>query len=152
MTIYFRFRSVIDLFTSAAVVLIVFLAPASLRLFDFPDVQTAESFGLTMLNTSASLLGFVLAASTFLISHVQHKRFSVLQRAKSYTQLPELVGSNLWRLLLLTIASEITVFVAPGNHKMVMIVMLFLVCWSLTALATLLWVVIRIYSIPLTNE
>lgn len=149
MRFYFRYRIRLDLIISVTGAICVWMPPKGLDIFQRISFSSLEAFSLTILNTSASLLGFVLAASTFLISHIQHPRFSVVRKAVSYIQLPRLIASSLWRLLSLTVASGLLVFVNPNIASTALAVVVGLIIWAFMALWATLWIVIRIYSIPL---
>lgn len=149
MRLYFRHRIYIDILLSVFVTISVLIFPNMPVLIRTIKSSSLEAFSLTVLNTSASLLGFVLAASTFLIAHIQHPRFSIVRKAASYKQLPKLVGSSLWRLLALTVASGLLVFISPTIEHYAIAVFAGMIMWALTAIWATLWIVIRIDSIPL---
>lgn len=152
MSLYFRHRRLLDVAFSLTLVLLIFYYPNRPIVFSYPDKSTREDLAIAVLGTSASLLGFVLAASTFLISHIQGPRFFILRKSRSYIQLPQLVGSNLWRLLLLTIVSGLMNTLQPQLLSISLKILVFIILWSLSALVALLWVVIKIYSIPLQDR
>lgn len=152
MTLYFRYRFFIDFAVSAIITVVLWNAPKSVSLFRFPTFQEYYNIAIAMLGTSASLLGFVLTASTFLISHLQNERFHVLRGERSYRQLTALVASNLWRLLILTGFSAATLLLVPSMFRVGLMLAVFATCWTATALIALIWVIIRIYSIPLAGR
>jgi hypothetical protein len=149
MRYYFRFRFYADLSVAACTTLLLIFIEPRLGLFRDLDGSARESFGLALFSTSATLLGFVLAASTFLISHIQHPRFAILRNADSYGQLPDLVGSNLWRLALTSICGCLVFFIDDKYSSIALLITAFLITWELVAFAAVLWVIIKIYKIPL---
>lgn len=151
MRYYFLHRRLADLLIATLLTALVTAIPRTISPFQAPSPQQYTDIGIAILGVSASLLGLVLAASTFLISHLQHPRFRLLRSAKSYKQLPELVSSNLWRFLLTTLATAITLFIKDSFLTFGLVVILFLACWTLTTFSALLWVVVQIYSIPLAD-
>jgi hypothetical protein len=143
---YFRFRSIVDLIASAALTALIFSGEIKSIIKELPSTDV-NSYVLSLFSISSSLLGFVFAASTFLVAHIQHERFEVIRRAGAYTQLASLVSSSIWRLLALTIGTAVFPF-AIQAHPMAILVT-FCSIWSTWALAALLWAVLRIYAIPL---
>lgn len=152
MRLYFRNRKSLDLVFSFFLCLFIFYYPNRPIIFSYPEISAREDLAIAILGTSASLLGFVLAASTFLISHIQGPRFSILRNSRAYIQLPQLVGSNLWRLLLLTIFSGLINTLQPQFMLFGIKILVFIISWCLTTFIALLWVVIKIYSIPLPDR
>lgn len=133
------------------VTIIIYCAPTSLQLFQIPGRQILNDFALSLMATAASLLGFVLAASTFLISHLQQSKFTLIRISKSYYQLPEIISSSLWRLFYLTLSSGLILFVDLRIYYYAIIFITFIISWTLLALATSLWIVLKIYSIPVES-
>ncbi len=145
---YLKYRRFIDLFIAGLVTAGLYGAPSSMQLFEILSDLSLDNFAISLMATAASLLGFVLAASTFLISHLQQPKFSLVRNANSYSQLPEIVSSSLWRLFISTLSGGVLVFVKAELVHWAMIFLTFIVIWTLLALATSLWIVLKIYSIP----
>lgn len=103
---------------------------------------------LSLFTTAASLMGFVLAAGTFLVSHVRDDAFSVLRRSRSYPQLNKLISSAIWRLFGLSAASLAMLIVGPKLILLAKIAVIYFVSWSGLSLAAMTWIVMQILSIP----
>lgn len=146
---YFKYRRVIDAAICTAIVYFVLFMPSRPSVFIYPSDAVRQNLGFCLIGTSSSLLGFVLAASTFLISHIQQPKFDILRAARSYKQLPELFSSSLWRLFVATIAGGVLAFASPDYLSLAVPFVTFVTAWTLIALAATLWVVLKIYSVPL---
>lgn len=103
---------------------------------------------LSLFTTAASLMGFVLAAGTFLVSHVRDDAFSVLRRSRSYPQLNKLISSAIWRLFGLSAASLAMLIAGPKLILLEKIAVIYFVSWSGLSLAAMTWIVMQILSIP----
>ena len=148
MRYYFKYRVAADLSLPLLICVIVYINPFDISVFTWPGIQARETLGFTLLGTTASMLGFVLAASTFLISHLQNPRFDLLRRSASYEQLPSLVSSNIWRLLITATLSGILPLVNEPHVRPALAILFFSIGWAMIALVALLWVVTKIYSMP----
>lgn len=100
-----------------------------------------------IMGLAASLLGLVLAASTFLVGHVQHERFKLLRQARSWAEFPKLVSACLWRLLVLTIMSGIFCILNDEMFEIFAPALIFLIVISGLALTALVWIVSAIIAI-----
>lgn len=148
MRFYFKRRAILDALIAFLVVISIFYIPWKRPIFHTLSQSATENLAFCLLATASSLLGFVLAASTFLISHIQSPRFDMLRSAASFRQLPKLVSSSLWRLFFTTIAGGALAFVDTTYILVALPFVTFIVAWTLIALAATLWVVLKIYSIP----
>ncbi len=148
MRYYFRFRTAVDLATAILAGGLVYARPETIQVFRELTSGGRETFGLAMFGTAASLLGFVLTASTFLTAILQDSRFDIIRNAKSFQELPELVASTLWRLFALMGGGLSLVFVDPAFSRLAEAATGFLTTWSFSALAALVWVVTKIYALP----
>lgn len=149
MKIYFKYRRYIDYFTATAVAIIVFQPFLTVPVLRWPTDEGFIALTLAIAGSSASLLGFVLAANTFLISHTQHRRLNLLRKSAGYVQLINIMKSNLWRLLALTILSGVSSLVAPAFIQFALIAITFVLALSLISLATLIWATMAVLAIPL---
>ncbi|MCT2399839.1 hypothetical protein [Novosphingobium mangrovi (ex Huang et al. 2023)] len=102
---------------------------------------------LAIFGVAASILGFVLAASTFLVGHVQDKRFDLLRKSKSWQEFPRLVKSSIWWSFTLTVVSGIFSLLRYDVFIFISPIYVFVVCNTLISLGALIWVVIAILSI-----
>ena len=146
MKIYFSYRHLIDYLAASLAALIFYKFVNSINLgFRWPD--DADRVASAIMGVAASLLGLVLAASTFLVGHVQNDRFKLLREARSSAQFPSLVKSCLWRLLALTVVSGISGLTANSSFKDIAMLLTFLIVLSIIALSALVWVTGAIISI-----
>lgn len=150
MRTYFNNRIAYDYAGSLLIALIiVFEAYIPLHLFQWPSAETVPAMALSIAASSASLLGFVLAANTFLISHTQHRRLSLLRKSAGFAQLLDIMKSSLWRLFILTLIAGAGALTAPIHLHAVLIVIAFMISLSGLALAALIWATMSILAIPL---
>ena len=148
MKIYFNNRQLIDYFVALAITAGVFFQSAfSFNIFIWPTGETLIEFCLGVATGSASLLGFVLAANTFLISHTQHKRLGMLRNSDGFSQLIDIMSSNLWRLLVLTFTAGLCSLVTPPFSRYALCGVLFILVLTGMALATLIWSTMAVLSI-----
>ncbi len=150
MRYYFRYRSILDAIIALIIVTLIFCVPWREPIFRPLSQAGLENLAFCLLSSASSMLGFVLAASTFLISHIQNTRFDVLRASASYMQLPKLVASSLWRLFFTTLSGGALAFVGPAYLSLALPFVTFVVVSALIALAVTLWVVLKIYSIPVS--
>lgn len=148
MSWYFSRRYRID-FVLALFLAFLFQYGASGFEFGFRWLPDADrvAFCSAVMGLSASLLGLVLAASTFLVGHVQHDRFKILREARSWAEFPRLVKSALWRLFALTIVTGVATVADGELFQLLAPALVFLVCLSSSAVAALVWVTSAIISI-----
>lgn len=152
MRYYFRYRRIVDFAFALSLTLLVFHAPDAIQIFIHVSADTRQNLALSMIGTGSSLLGFILAASTFLISHIQDQRFELLRSSKSFYQLHEIISSSLWRLLALTVGSGLLLFTNDQHLLLFLMTLHFLIVWSLAALSVTIWTVLRIYAIPVGSH
>ena len=149
MKIYFKNRRYIDYFTAAIFAIMIFQPFVIIPVLRWPTNEGFIALTLAIAGSSASLLGFVLAANTFLISHTQHRRLNLLRKSAGYVQLISIMKSNLWRLFVLTILSGVSSLVDPAFIQFALIAITFVLVLSLIALATLIWATMAVLAIPL---
>lgn len=147
---YLKFRRSSDLLFSIAVTAMVFEGGDLAAAFIYQDAVFLRNLFQILFETSASLLGFVLASVTFLASHVRQPEFKILRDSKSYPDLMSLFSSALWRLAWLMVVSIAAAQIAPGFLKWASVAALFLSLHSLTAIFGLLWITLRILRVPST--
>jgi hypothetical protein len=151
MNFYFKFRVTLDWLIATAIALSVYSIHWRSSPFPIPPEALRQQLGIAMLGAATSLLGFVLAGSTFLMSHLQSESFTLIRRSRSFHQLPYLVASNIWRLFALSIASALALLVNNSFALEALTVLALCTTLSCFALAALLWVIVRIYAIPLRD-
>ena len=144
---YFKYRFIIDIAASAAVVIIIKYLRSPIRIFDSLDADGLRDFLIGLFATSTALLGFVLAASTFLISKTESKRFDLLRKSQSYPLLLRIFTSSLWRLWLLTCSSVIAVFAASSWQIIFEHLILFFGLFAFFGISSLIWVSAKIIRI-----
>lgn len=149
MKLYLKFRRIFDPALSFIIAIFLFYAPSKPLIFHSPGVQNRESISYCLIETSASLLGFILAASTFLISYIQTERFSLIRRKQSYEQLSNILSSTLWRLFYLMIFGVLFFFFDDTYFRFSLAIATFFIIFSMLSLATSLYVVLKIYSLPI---
>ena len=151
MKFYLRCRRFADIIIAILATIALYRAPNSLHVFAVLRGQDLQNFALCLIGAAASLLGFSLAASTFLISHLQQPKFDIVRNAKSYHQLSEIISSNLWRLFFTTIAGGALAFARGDFIYWCAIIVTLVIIWTSLAVATSLWLVVRISSIRTDN-
>lgn len=150
MKLYFSHRRLVDYLLAVLIASLVHIQPfAYIGLLAWPSAELSSSFSLSVSASSASLLGFVLAANTFLISHTQHRRLTMLRKSEGFSQLLQIMRSNLWRLLFLTIYAGVSSLIATQFLEVMMVGLAFAVTLSLIAFAALIWSTMAVLSIPL---
>lgn len=150
MTVYFRYHLAFDVIVSMAASLIFyFLAPQIDLGFAWPSLAERTAFLSALMGASISLLGFVIAASSFLVSHLQHERFALVRSSKSWSQFISLTKSSLWRLLILAVYSGACIFVIPDYYSLWAVGLIFLSSLTVAALSALIWAVTAIFAVPL---
>jgi hypothetical protein len=145
---YFKHHRAAELSFSAAVAAVFFAFRDNARVLVWPEAGQRTDIMLSIMGLSASLLGFVLAASTFLISHVQHPRLELLRDSGGFQQLMRAIGSSLWRLLLLTLCSGMMAVATDGAFKALVPAITFLITLNVLSLSTLIWATMAILKIP----
>ena len=148
MKMYFSYRHFFDYLT-ASLASVIFYKFANFIVLGFrwPADADRVAFASAIMGVAASLLGLVLAASTFLVGHVQNDRFKILREARSWNQFPSLVKSCLWRLLALTVVSGISGLTEKSSFQDIATLLVFLIVLSIMALSALVWVTGAIISI-----
>lgn len=150
---YYKHRIFYDTAISIVVLFIHLLAtriPGNL--FVRLDANSVTNLATNIFTTSASLLGFVLAASTFLVSHIQHNAFAILRQSKSAPELARLIASALWRLFGLTMLSFLLIISGPSIVAATLASVVFFTAWSALALAALTWIVVAILAVPTSDK
>ena len=146
--LYFSYRIAVDIFVSFA-----FAALYQYMSMKFPEIKLLGDnkrfdFLVSIMGIAGSMLGLVLAASSFLIVHVRDERFELLRRSRGWKQFPALVSSNLWRLFTLTALSGFAVFTPKEFQDYLLIFIIALSIACLITLAALIWVVGKVMAIP----
>lgn len=150
MTHYFRHRKILYLLISLSICAAIYAQPlGELKVFEWPAQVDFRALMLSLSASGASLLGFVLAANTFLISHTQHRRLTLLRRSAGYKQLLEIMRSSLWRLFALMIYAGVGSLTSAAFIHLVLIGAGFLITFTAVGLATLIWSTMATLSIPL---
>lgn len=149
MIFYFNNRRWIDYIAATFVVAVIFNPSFHLSIFRYPSDELFVNLMLSIAGSSASLLGFVLAANTFLISHTQHRRLNLLRKSAGYGQLINIMESNIWRLFFLTLLSGVSSLTATGFTQFALMIIAFMLVISSIALATLIWATMAVLALPL---
>jgi hypothetical protein len=102
---------------------------------------------LALFTASGAMLGFVLAASTFLLGHVENERFALLRRSGGWAEFPRLVRSCIWRLMALTAVTYICTFTKGSVFIAISPLIVFIGMLTLMSLSALIWVTTSIMSI-----
>jgi len=145
---YFSYRVLFDWIAGLASSLCFYIFSTKISMgFHWPSDSDRVALASSIMGVSAALLGLVLAASTFLVGHVQHERFKLLREARSWSEFPHLVKSCLWRLFALTIFSGISALCTSDGFHTLAPVLIFLIVISSLSVAALVWVVSAIISI-----
>lgn len=152
MKYYFRHRVVLDILIAIASTYIVFYWSDRPKIFHFSSNSSLENFSFYLFSTAASLLGFILAASTFLVSHIDHPRFELIKLSKSYKQLSLLMSSSLWRLFWTMILSGLMPFFNQQYVQLAVVGLLYSITLTLFSIAATLWVIINVFSIPTADS
>lgn len=148
MKVYFAYRSAIDYASGLLSAAFFHILVNQIDLgFHWPGDTDRVALASAIMGIAASLLGLVLAASTFLVGHVQHNRFRMLREAQSWTEFPRLVKSCLWRLFILTIFSGICSLASDNRFESVAPILVFCVTVTSMSVAALIWVTSAIISI-----
>lgn len=148
MRFYFSSRIMIDYVAGFLSALLFYFLVSEISLgFRWPSDSDRVAMASAVMGTAAALLGLVLAASTFLVGHVQHKRFEMLRNAQSWTEFPRLVKSCLWRLFALTIVSGICIVSNAELFGNIAPFLVFLLVISGISVAALVWIMSAIISI-----
>lgn len=138
MRYYFRYRLIFDwviAFGSASAIVIyvndigLFASSASIdgRIF------------LTTGTMSATLLGFSLAAASFLVAHTNSESMTFLRNAKSFPQLISLLQSALWRFFGIAIISLLAFSTYHFYPKLALLAFLACAFASVIAAVLLIW-------------
>jgi hypothetical protein len=146
---YFNYRRAIDY---AIAILTGYFALSNFSIvgtvFIWPTGDFYRNLMLSVSASGASLLGFVLAANTFLISHTQHERLLILRNSRGFGQLLEIMRSSLWRLLTLVICAGLGSLVAPNLTQMISVSVLVLTILCVLSLVNLIWATMSILAVP----
>lgn len=103
---------------------------------------------LYIFSSSASLIGFVLAAGTFLVSHVRDDAFVILRQSKSYPSLIAFIASAIWRLFGLTGAILLMLVAGSAIYPIARLATFFFFVWATLSLTSLTWIVVQVLSVP----
>lgn len=148
MRFYFNHRRSTDFVLGVLVALSVYFQPIRApALFLWPTGGAFQSFMLAVSGSSVTLVGFVLAASTFLITHTGQPRFAVLRESAGYGQLLEIVRSTMWRLIALTIFGGVGALTGVIYQQAALSTLSFFVIWALCGIVTLIWSTLSILGI-----
>lgn len=98
------------------------------------------TISLSIFSTAASLLGFVLAAATFLATQVRSAEFSILRNSNSYKDLQALISSSLWKLFFLTTFSLLMSFSDYSKSIPLIAFFTFLAALTFMSLAALIYI------------
>ena len=148
MNFYFNHRRPLDFAVAILVAIAVYWQPfRTVSFFRWPVEPLFESTMLAVSASSATMVGFVLAASTFLITHTGHERFKILRSSAGYLQLLEIVRSSIWRLLLLTAFAGLAALTGPGYQHQALAVVAFQLTLSFCGIATLIWCTLSVLSV-----
>ena len=148
MICYFSNRLIFDYLIACALsIFTCFLHPNAVSLFTWPASERFSEIMMVTMQTAAGILGFVLAACTFLVNHVQSERFRVLVDAGGWKQFPMLIRSTLWRLIILIILSSMAAFSSIDLLRLWACLVLLVVVLNVMALAALIWVTSEILKI-----
>jgi len=144
---YLNNRRPIDLALSLAVVVLCLYFPEKWSPFCWVVQGDISTVCLSLFGTAATLLGFVIAAATFLAAHVRADEFSILRNSTSFLQLIEIFGSAVWRLAFMMIASIIASRCQGQFLQAANIITLFSSCYAGPALIMLIWATMSILKI-----
>lgn len=150
MRLYFSHRRLFDygiaaIVTFAARIISLPHGPV----FYWPTGSGLQTFALAVAASAASLLGFVLAANTFLISHTQHRRLSILRHSGGFKQLIDIMSSNLWRLLALAVYSGAITLISTEFESVALDLLLFLIAANIISFSVLIWATMSVLAVPL---
>jgi len=144
---YLNNRRPVDLVLSLMIVALCIYVPEKWSLFSWVAARDISTVCLSLFGTAATLIGFVIAAATFLASHVRADEFSIIRNSRSYSQLIEILGSSVWRLAFMMIVSVIA---SRCHEKFLLtanIITLFSSCYAGPAFITLIWATMGILKI-----
>lgn len=148
MGFYFSHRNRCDIAFSTLVAIIFYILSRRAHLgFVWLDGDDRRALLLSVFGVAASFSGFVLAASTFLIGHVQNSRFDILRKSKGWRQFPGLVKGSIWWSLVLTMASVVCSLMNDKLFIKFAPVYVFCSCQAIISLIALVWVVLAVLSI-----
>lgn len=85
----------------------LFLPHLKFSAFSWVSISESSSVYLAVFGTAATLLGFVIASFTFLITHMRSREFQIIRESRSYGQFLSICRSAMWRLAVLMIVSGI---------------------------------------------
>jgi len=148
--LYFRNRLIYDFIISCIFVIIHVIATKSNgNIFVSLSDGDLKTFSLAVFGAAVSLLGFVLAAGTFLISHAQNDASDILRRSASFKDLPKLIASSIWRLAWLSIFTLLLFFTGTSSRYIVLAGVVFLIVFSGSALGALTYIIMKMLGVPL---
>jgi hypothetical protein len=142
--LYFKRRRFFDYIFSALFTVALLSANRfglHLRTLNSTDFLTIS---LSIFSTAASLLGFVLAAATFLATQVRSAEFSILRNSRSYKDLQSLISSSLWKLFFLTAFSLLMSLVGYSKSIPLIAFFIFLAAITFMSLAALIYISNRV--------
>lgn len=149
MRTYFNYRILIDYTVALSVSVLICLWPSwESALFCWPEIETYRALMVHVSASAASLLGFVIAAATFLVSYKGGESLEFIRKSKAYAQLLSIIKSSIWRLFVLAAFSGLCIIIMPEYHRAALIVLSFLGMLNLSGLAALIWSTTAIISLP----
>lgn len=147
--VYYRHRILIDLIVSISLSYAFSVRRIGHDSIFMPiSADHLHNMLLCLFSTSTALMGFVLAAGTFLISHVKDDAFQVLRKSKSFPSLIKLISSSIWRLFGLASVSLLMIFAGPAVYAALEATTVFFTIWAGLSLTSLLWIIIQILLVP----
>lgn len=148
MRAYFQRRRAIDWVASLIVSATMYFDVRGLpKIFLLNDAEAFRDVMVFISASSLALVGFVLAASTFLISFTQREELSLLRNSAGYRQLIEIIRSSMWRLLALAVIAGLSAVIAPDYQELASSIVLFFVSMALLATGTMTWSTLAILSL-----
>lgn len=148
MRFYFRYKMILDHIISISVASILVIINKYSSILSGVDQEKYFQFLMMISASGISLLGFVLAASGLLISHVQNERMSIFRNSTGFKQLLMIMKSALWRLLYLSILSILCIFINENEGVLIAMSLLYLGNLVILSIASLIWSTMAILSIP----
>lgn len=153
MISYLNHRGFLDLTLSLVVGLLVWVQPSAIpHIFVWQDGEGLREMLLAVAASSLTLMGFVLAASTFLVSHLAHEQFTLIRQSGGYRQLLQIIRSTMWRLLLLSGVAGLSALAAPDYRNAAITSVAFCVSMATLGTLTLTWAILATISLPLKRD
>lgn len=144
---YLNNRRPLDSILSLLIAVSCTYAPEELSCFSWIAQNELSTVCLSLFGAAATLLGFVMAAATFLAAHVRAEEFKILRNSTSYLQLIEIFGSAVWRLAFMMIAALIASRCHGDRLQAANLVTLLSSCYTASAILTLIWATMGILKI-----